>query len=63
MATAHRLSRAVTGDTADREERCHPCETRRFAHYGALRPSGLSVTLATSGPTLLIRDPHPVLGW
>ncbi|MCC3776071.1 DUF6255 family natural product biosynthesis protein [Streptomyces sp. UNOB3_S3] len=33
-------------DTADDgEERCHTCGTRRFTHYGALRPPGLPVAL------------------
>ncbi|MFG2182097.1 DUF6255 family natural product biosynthesis protein [Streptomyces abikoensis] len=33
-------------DTADGEERCRSCGTRRFTHYGALRPPGLPVALA-----------------
>ncbi|MEU1823752.1 DUF6255 family natural product biosynthesis protein [Streptomyces abikoensis] len=32
-------------DTAEGEERCSSCGTRRFTHYGALRPPGLPVAL------------------
>ncbi|MEV4439860.1 DUF6255 family natural product biosynthesis protein [Streptomyces sp. NPDC049577] len=30
-------------DSADGEERCRSCGTRRFTHYGALLPPGLPV--------------------
>ncbi|MBB4895553.1 hypothetical protein FHS39_004632 [Streptomyces olivoverticillatus] len=32
-------------DTADGEERCRSCGTRRFTRYGALRPPGLPAAL------------------
>ncbi|MEX2982266.1 DUF6255 family natural product biosynthesis protein [Streptomyces sp. C36] len=35
-------------DSANGEERCRACGTRRFTSYGALRPPGLPVALAPS---------------
>ncbi len=32
-------------DSADGEDRCRACGTRRFTDYGALRPPGLPVAL------------------
>ncbi|GAA3040839.1 hypothetical protein GCM10020000_19280 [Streptomyces olivoverticillatus] len=41
-------------DTADGEERCRSCGTRRFTRYGALRPPGLPAALTPRPPQ---RDP------
>ncbi|WP_422399124.1 DUF6255 family natural product biosynthesis protein [Streptomyces netropsis] len=40
--------RISSWDSADGEERCRSCGTRRFTGYGALRPPGLPVALTPS---------------